>query len=696
MRGMCEEHECEVDSSWVCDDHTPFWEVATDEIVENKALKAYTVDSSFVTKLQPIKMIGETRAAGYGCYFAKDKREKDVIGTRFTKATDLGEFYDKAPVLYHHGLTKAFGLDKIGKTAKAQIDDIGVWLEIEIDRSKAYWKKVKSAIESGLYYFSGGSAEHLIATADDGELKAFPVFEWSITTTPAEWRLGASKFYKSIGIDLEDEGDSDGDGTGAENARQKPEGQKPEVRNNSTAKDSTGVVTMELTPEQLTAQVQAAVKAAMDAQTAIQVKAAEEAEAKRKAEEAKQAEIKAAVDKAVAEVKASLPAIAEQRPGYGRFNVNFKPLGDGFSFSKAIRGIAMSTDNKPNAWSGAERERDIMMKYANEVRASLAEGVGNLGGYLVPPEYLQDQFIPLLRARAVVRQAGARTYPARSDTVYIPSQTGGATAAWYGENATLTASNLTFGQLIINIKKLGALEYVSNELLADGSPDADTLLKEDLANVIALKEDSTFLMSNGAAPTWANAPVGFAFYTGTSSVTPAAATADGGALAIGDLFKFKLALMKENVPFDTSMAWFCSPTTWDKIAQFKDAQNRYQLETLTGGNVSQYPAYGAYPEGPEGSVKGSVQGRIFGYPVYVTANITETNTYGSTTTATYMFFARMNDVFIAERAGLELMASNVAGTAFASDQTWVRGIMREGLGIRHAPAVVVGSGLTTA
>jgi len=700
--GICEKYETVVSPRWVCDTFEPFnWKdhMPTDEAdTENKALKPYAVDTSFVSKLQPIKMIGETRAAGYGVYWSRSPREKDVIGTRFTKATNLGRFYDKAPVLYHHGLVKAFGLDEIANTVKAQIDDIGLWLEIDLNRSKEYWKKVKGAIESGRYYFSGGSAEHLIDTADDGELRAFPIFEWSITTTPAEWRLGAAQFYKAIGIDVDGGAESPADGTGKgdEESRpdQKRDDKKRDARNKSTNKTSE----VDMDEKELAALLektqQNAVKAALDAMKLENENAAKVAEDKRKAEEVRATEIKAAEEKAVAEYKASLPAEPTQRPGYGKYNVNLRPMGDGFSFSKAIRGIAFQTDGKPNAWSGAEREHDAMNKYANEMRASLAEGVGNLGGYLVPPEYLQDQFIPLLRARAVVRMAGARIYPTKSDIVYIPSQTGGATAAWYGENATLSASNLTFGQLTINIRKLGALEYISNELLADSSPAADQLVKEDLANVIALKEDSTYLMSNGAAPNWANAPIGFASYPG---VTTVALTNDGAgngaALIVGDLFRIKLALMNANVPFDASMAWFMSPRTWDQIAQFKDAQNRYLLETLTGGNISQYPAYGAYPEGDEGSVKGSVQGRLFGYPVYVTANITDTNTWGNAATASYLFFGRMNDVFIAERAGLELMASNVAGTAFASDQTWVRGILREGLGIRHAPAVAVAGGL---
>ncbi len=168
---------------------------------------------------------------------------------------------------------------------------------------------------------------------------------------------------------------------------------------------------------------------------------------------------------------------------------------------------------------------------------------------------------------------------------------------------------------------------------------------------------------------------------------------NGGAIAVADLFKMKLQMMQNNIPAD-SFAFFCSPRTWDEIAQLKDSNNRYLLDTLTGGNIAQYPAYGTYPQGSETSIQGSVQGRLLGWPVYVTTNIPENITKGSSNTTSYMFLVRMQDVFIVERAGLELMATNVAGTSFASDQTWIRGIMRVGFGVRHAASVVYANGLT--
>ena len=709
-RGVCEEPsiEAEVGANWVCDkweeyswkDHMP-----EEEMDEEKALqlKTITLDTEHtVKKLAPIKMIGETHFAGYAAYFAKNPKEKDLTGTRFVKSvTDFGDVYDKVRILYHHGLTKAFDNDKIAQPVKAQVDDVGIWLEGELDRSKKYWEKIRDNIKKGIYYYSGGTAEHLIRYGEDGVIKSFPIIEWSLTTTPAEWRLGASQFYKSIGIDLDSgtESPADDKGKGDEKSRQsqKRESEKRDARNESSIKSSE-VINMELTPEQLAEQVQSAVKAAMDAEKAIQTKAAQEVEAKRKEEEAHQATLKAATEKAaidaVAAYKASLPPLTEQRPGgYGQYNIAKRPLGDGFSWVKAVRGVILSArGDVPNPWSGAERERDAMVKYANEVRATLAEGVGNLGGYLVPPEYMQDQFIPLLRARSVVRAANPRILQTKSDIVYIPSQTGGATAYWTGENSTITASNLTVGQLAINIRKLAALEYISNELLADASPSADQLIREDLATVIALKEDSTFLLSNGAAPSWANAPIGYVNYAGVTQVTLTNDAGNGATPVVGDIFAFKRNMMQNNIPAD-GWAWFMSPRTWDEVAQFKDTQNRYLLSTLTGGNISTYGEYGTYPEGGETTYRGSVQGMLMGYPVYVTANLTETNTKGNNTDCTFLILSRMADTMIVERAGLELMATNVAGTAFASDQTWIRGIMREGFGVRHAPGVTYADGV---
>lgn len=649
-----------------------------------------------------LRSTGETRFAGYAFLWPKDKqKDLDLLNTYFEPDTDYGSYYRSADILYHHGMELTMGLERIGKAVRAEIDDIGLWVEGELDKSKKYWKGVAELIRQGKLYWSGGTAGHLIRYADDGlGVRSFPIVEWSLTPTPGQPRLDSVEFLRSVGIDVDNHADGEVDGEASEiSDGQKHDDQKRSVRNAEppTSKKTKNFMEVLMEDkEQLAQTIAESVRAAMKAEADARAQDEKAAKAKQE-EEVRAAELakkqhEELVEKVTAEVRAKMPVQQDARPfpaGSGQYQyIPRESLGE-FSFLKACRGIVLSFWGKPNPWSGAEKERDTMTKHADEVRATLSENIGSLGAYLVPPQYVQEQLIPLLRSRAVVRAANPVVMQANSNVVYIPSQTGGATAYWVGENATLTASNLTVGQMAITIKKLAGLEYVSNELLADSNPSVDQLMRQDLAAVLALAEDTAYLSGDGTG----NQPVGMSNYAGITSLTCASDSGNGGAIQAADIFYMKRKMMQNNIPND-NWAWFCSPRTWDEIAQLKDSQNRYLLETLTGGNISQYPAYGTYPNGPETSYLGSVVGRLLGWPVFVTNNISETQTQGTTATCSSLYLVRMSDVIIAERAGLELMATNVAGTSFATDQTWIRAIMRVGFGIRHAPAIEVMKGLT--
>ena len=657
------------------------------------------VIETYTDKPDAVRTSGETRVSGYAFLWPKNKKELDLLNTYFEPSTDYGPYYRSAQMFYHHGMDLKVGLETIGKAVRAEIDDVGLWVEGQLDKSSKYWRGIQDLVKQGKLYWSGGTAGHLIRYAEDGMgLRSFPIVEWSLTPTPGQPRLMPVDFLRSVGIEVDDQidGVTDGEASVTELDGQKRDETANAVRNTeppTIIKTKTYLEALMDTQEgktELAATVADAVRAALDAQR----KAQEDAEAKKneavRAAEQAEADRKAMVEQITAEVRAQIPVQKEQRPyaAGGQFNiVPNTSLGE-FSYLRACRGIVASFWGKPNAWAGGEKERDIMVSYADEMRSTLSENVGSLGAYLVPPQYVQEQFIPLLRSRSVVRAANPIVMQANSNVVYIPSQTGGATAYWVGENATLTASNLTVGQTAITIKKLAGLEYVSNELLADSNPSVDQIMRQDLAAVLSLAEDTAYLLGDGTA----NSPVGMNSFPGITSLTCASDSGNGGNIQAADIFTMKRKMMQNNVPND-NWAWFCSPRTWDEIAQLKDSNNRYLLESLTGGNIAQYPAYGTYPNGTETTYLGSVVGRLLGWPVYVTNNIPETQTQGSATTASSLFLVRMSDVIIAERSGLELMATNVAGTSFATDQTWIRAIMRVGFGIRHAPGVEVMKGL---
>src|SRR5574341_121121 len=63
---------------------------------------------------------------------------------------------------------------------------------------------------------------------------------------------------------------------------------------------------------------------------------------------------------------------------------------------------------------------------------ALSEGTDSAGGYLVPVEH-SNKLIEILSAKTAVRAAGATVIPMISDTLQIPSQTGGATAYWVAD-----------------------------------------------------------------------------------------------------------------------------------------------------------------------------------------------------------------------------------------------------------------------
>lgn len=49
-----------------------------------------------------------------------------------------------------------------------------------------------------------------------------------------------------------------------------------------------------------------------------------------------------------------------------------------------------------------------------------------------------------------------------------------------------------------------------------------------------------------------------------------------------------------------------------------------------------------------------------------------------------VFFGDWQHLWVMERQDIELLTSNVAGTAFANDQTWIRLIRRLDVGVAHA------------
>ncbi|MAU09637.1 MAG: hypothetical protein CL607_07440 [Anaerolineaceae bacterium] len=154
-----------------------------------------------------VKMLNaeEGRVGGYLVVWG-DAITRDLEGEYFTQDTDLGiGWYDRRPVLYHHGLDGHLKAAVIGQIDRLQPDHVGIWAEAQLDLRQRYVQVVNHLVERGLLSWSSGSLPHLVQVAEDGRIVRWPIVEGSLTPTPAEPRQTdvhtIKSAYAALGLD---------------------------------------------------------------------------------------------------------------------------------------------------------------------------------------------------------------------------------------------------------------------------------------------------------------------------------------------------------------------------------------------------------------------------------------------------------------------------------------------------------------
>lgn len=156
-------------------------------------------------------------------------------------------------------------------------------------------------------------------------------------------------------------------------------------------------------------------------------------------------------------------------------------------------------------------------------RAFNAGGAANVpvgaqtGSNLVADNFMAGSFIDMLRNRTTIMQLGT-TMSGLVGNVSIPKQTGGATAYWLGEGEDTTEGTPTIGQIELSPKTLGAYTDITRQLLMQSTPDAEAIVRRDLANALAQAIDKAGYYGSGTA----NQPRGLKNYTGINAVDFAA------------------------------------------------------------------------------------------------------------------------------------------------------------------------------
>lgn len=203
------------------------------------------------------------------------------------------------------------------------------------------------------------------------------------------------------------------------------------------------------------------------------------------------------------------------------------------------------------------------------------------GGAIIPPEFASG-IIALLSAKAVVRALGATIVPMNTGSITLPFIATGATAAYVGQNANITASQPTFGQLHLSDKKLAALVPTSNDLLRNGGAQADRVIRDDIVRAHRLKEDLTFLRSDGSAGepkgalSWAQNTLAANGTVNVQNVTD-------------DLGQIVRLLEDDDVDLDGA-GWAFAPRTKQYLMTARDGNGNLVWEPeLKNGTLMSYP-----------------------------------------------------------------------------------------------------------
>lgn len=109
------------------------------------------------------------------------------------------------------------------------------------------------------------------------------------------------------------------------------------------------------------------------------------------------------------------------------------------------------------------------------------------GSNLVATDHLGNQFIDLLREANPLTGLGVRTLTGLVGNVDIPKLKQSTSVGWFGENSAAPQTDAAFDKVTLSPKHVGAWTEYSRNMLLQSSPDIESILRSDLAQVLALE-----------------------------------------------------------------------------------------------------------------------------------------------------------------------------------------------------------------
>lgn len=202
-----------------------------------------------------------------------------------------------------------------------------------------------------------------------------------------------------------------------------------------------------------------------------------------------------------------------------------------YSMMNVVRALANPSDKKAQEAAKFELElsQETERQYGKQARGILIPDdvlsrAFNAGGAadtppgaqtgegLVDTQFMAGSFIEMLRNRTALMRM-ATTMSGLVGNVEIPKQTGGASAYWIGEGVDATEGTPSIGQITMSPKTVAAFSDITRRLMMQSTPDAERIVRNDLAAAVALAIDLAGFYGSGV-----DEPTGIANVTGINAV----------------------------------------------------------------------------------------------------------------------------------------------------------------------------------
>ncbi len=279
------------------------------------------------------------------------------------------------------------------------------------------------------------------------------------------------------------------------------------------------------------------------------------------------------------------------------------------------------------------------------------------GAEMVPTQHRADLMIDRLRASLQVEQLGATVLSGLIGDQSIPRLTQSATAYWVAEHGDVTESNHDFDSVTLSPTTVGAMVQYSRRMLINAVPAVESLVRRDLANVLATEIDNQAINGDGTG----NVPTGIRSVSGT---TPISHGTNGGAPTWAKVLEFIASMQNDNALMG-SLGWLTSPNVVKKL------RDTVRVASTDSRFIMEEP------------------GNLAGYALRQSTHVPDNLTKGTGTNLSALIFGNWADLLIGYWSAVDILVNPYHTDVYAKGGVLINALQDCDVQVRHPESFAV-------